>query len=116
MLFRSRKGIGSSFQKAAQKIKNLFLKEQLEPGESPRVREMMAMIDGEEAGHPPMRITVIPNAVTVMVPEAVGKMLRDEEQNAVTAAQIPQINEMRQNEIRQINEVNQMEQDKSEVA
>lgn len=111
-----RKGIRSSFQKAAQKIKNLFLKEQLEPGESPRVREMMAMIDGEEAGHPPMRITVIPNAVTVMVPEAVGKMLRDEEQTAVTAAQIPQINEIRQNEIRQINEVNQLEQDKSEVA
>jgi len=60
-----RKGLRSQFQSVVNKIK-MFL--QGKPTHSVRSQHLPAMIDGEEAGTTPMKISVVPHAVTVLVP------------------------------------------------
>jgi len=64
-----RRGLRSAFQKAAKQTRSILTRSGNKI--SPRSNSVVAMIDGEEAGTTPMRITVVPNAVNVLVPEAV---------------------------------------------
>ena len=59
-----RRGLRSAFQTIAQRVRRTLTHSQ----DGQRSDKVTAMIDGEEAGTTPMRITVIPNAVTVLVP------------------------------------------------
>lgn len=61
-----RRGVRSAFQKGILHLK-AFLTGKGSP-ESPRGKELPCMIDGEECGVTPMRVTVIPQAVNVLVP------------------------------------------------
>jgi diacylglycerol kinase (ATP) len=61
-----RRGVRSAFQNAAQNLKAIITGKRTI--ESPRGKEVPCMIDGEECGATPMRVTVIPHAVNVLVP------------------------------------------------
>lgn len=61
-----RQGVRSTFQKAAYKLASLVLRQQL--GDPSRSEQLPCMIDGEKADFTPMRLTVLPQAVTVWVP------------------------------------------------
>ncbi|MDZ4836238.1 MAG: diacylglycerol kinase family protein [Candidatus Melainabacteria bacterium] len=62
-----RQGVRSAFQKAAHKLHSMFSGEA--PADDPsRSDQLPCMIDGEPAGHTPMRLTVLPQAVNVWVP------------------------------------------------
>jgi diacylglycerol kinase family enzyme len=61
-----RRGVRSAFQNAGLKLKGLFAATPL--AESPRGKELPCMIDGEACGVTPMRVTIIPQAVTVLIP------------------------------------------------
>jgi diacylglycerol kinase family enzyme len=61
-----RRGVRSAFQNAGRNLGALLSgRRQAEP---PRGRELPCMIDGEECGITPMRVTVIPQAVNVLIP------------------------------------------------
>jgi diacylglycerol kinase family enzyme len=61
-----RLGVRSAFQNAMHKLKAFITGK---PSvELPRGQEVPCMIDGEECGVTPMRVTVIPHAVNVLVP------------------------------------------------
>jgi len=61
-----RRGVRSAFQRAALRLRALITgRNSLE---SPRGKEVPCMIDGEECGTTPMRVTVIPHAVNVLIP------------------------------------------------
>ncbi|CAN5390210.1 hypothetical protein BH11CYA1_BH11CYA1_43820 [soil metagenome] len=59
-----RRGLRSAFQSIAKRVRTSVTK----ADNSHRSDRVTAMIDGEEAGTTPMRITVIPGAVNVLVP------------------------------------------------
>lgn len=61
-----RKGVRSSFQKTAHKLACLLSGSEL--GDPARADQLPCMIDGEAAGITPMRLTVLPQAVSVWVP------------------------------------------------
>jgi diacylglycerol kinase family enzyme len=66
-----RRGVRSAFQTAIVKLKEIFTgKRSIEP---PRTEELPCMIDGEECGVTPMRVTVIPDAVNVLIHPSVPK-------------------------------------------
>jgi diacylglycerol kinase family enzyme len=60
------RGVRSAFQNAMQNLRALITGER--SIEAPRGKELPCMIDGEECGVTPMRVTVIPHAVYVLVP------------------------------------------------
>ncbi len=62
-----RHGVRSAFQKVIRSLK-AFLTGRLAV-ESPRGQELSCMIDGEICGLTPMRVTVIPRAVNVLIPQ-----------------------------------------------
>ena len=72
-----RKGVRSKFQKAAYRLVSLLTGGKME--DSSRIDQLPCMIDGEEAGLTPMRVTVIPGAVNVWVPnfDSDGKPIED---------------------------------------
>jgi len=72
-----RQGVRSKFQRAAQKLLSWITGEPIE--DSARTDQLPCMIDGEEAGVTPMRITVLPQAVNVWVPlpEVINNSLPD---------------------------------------
>ena len=61
-----RKGVRSTFQKMAYKLGCFLTRSDL--GDPSRADQLPCMIDGEEAGFTPMRLTVLPQAVNVWVP------------------------------------------------
>ena len=61
-----RRGVRSGFQELAQKIRQTLAGKKI--SDPSRVAQVPAMIDGEECGTTPMRVTVLPQAVTVLVP------------------------------------------------
>lgn len=61
-----RKGVRSGFQRAFRKLLSFVTREKIE--DPARDEQLPCMIDGEEAGFTPMRLTVIPQAVNVWVP------------------------------------------------
>lgn len=61
-----RKGVRSTFQTLAYKLACFLSKKDL--ADPSRAGELPCMIDGEEAGFTPMRLTVLPQAVNVWVP------------------------------------------------
>ena len=62
-----RHGLRSQFQGTVNKIRSTLEGHPVEESNSQFIK---AMLDGEEVGTTPMRITVIPHAVTVLVPAA----------------------------------------------
>ncbi len=64
-----RRGVRSAFQTAVLKLKEFFTGKPCI--ESHRGEQLPCMIDGEECGVTPMRVTVIPQAVNVLVPPLV---------------------------------------------
>ncbi|MBU6452258.1 MAG: NAD(+)/NADH kinase [Cyanobacteria bacterium REEB67] len=62
-----KKGLRSRFQDAVNKIRSIL---EGRPVPESRSQFIKAMIDGEEVGTTPMRVTVMPHAVTVLVPAA----------------------------------------------
>ncbi len=73
-----RRGLRSAFQTIAQRVRRTITQSQ----DGQRSDRVTAMIDGEEAGTTPMRITVIPNAVTVLVPASVESPKENEAANS----------------------------------
>lgn len=71
-----RRGVRSTFQTISKKILT-FLSGKSLP-HAPRGQELIGMIDGEIHGTTPLRVTVIPDAVTVLVPEERAKILLNE--------------------------------------
>jgi diacylglycerol kinase family enzyme len=64
--FVPRRGVRSAFQNGIRNIRALLTgKPSLE---SPRGTELPCMIDGEECGVTPLRVTVIPHVVNVLIP------------------------------------------------
>lgn len=61
-----RQGVRSKFQKAAYKLVSMLMGKPME--DPARDQQLPCMIDGEEAGLTPMRVTVVPHAVNVWVP------------------------------------------------
>lgn len=61
-----RRGVRSVFQSASLNLRALITGKSAI--ESPRGKEIPCMIDGEEWGVTPMRVTVIPHAVNVLIP------------------------------------------------
>gem|GEM_PF-275271 len=94
-----RRGLRSAFQKAAKKTRSLLTR--AENSLSPRNNAVTAMIDGEEAGTTPMRVTVVPNAVNVLVPPAIFDHINLENHAAVDTLErtstLEQIKQMQQN-------------------
>lgn len=62
-----RHGVRSAFQQFCTKIRNFFAGKAMR--DPPRSNELPVMIDGEEAGVTPMRVTILPQAVCVLVPK-----------------------------------------------
>jgi diacylglycerol kinase (ATP) len=78
-----RKGLRSQFQSLVNRIR-MFIEGK--PLTMPRSQHIKAMIDCEEMGTTPMRVTVMPHAVTVLVPaervqEALQGQAEDDTQN-----------------------------------
>lgn len=71
-----RRGLRSAFQNIAQRVRRTLTKST----GGQRSDRVTAMIDGEEAGTTPMRITVIPGAVNVLVPKAITAPLSQAEE------------------------------------
>jgi diacylglycerol kinase family enzyme len=69
-----RKGLRSQFQSLINRIR-MYIEGR--PLTKPRSQYIPAMIDGEHCGTTPMRVTVIPHAVTVLVPA--GRVQEQEE-------------------------------------
>jgi diacylglycerol kinase family enzyme len=61
-----RRGVRSAFQNVILNMKAFLTGKRAI--ESPRGEELPCMIDGEECGVTPMRVTVIPQAVNVLIP------------------------------------------------
>ena len=61
-----RRGVRSTFQKMIRNLNVYFTGKRAV--ESPRGQELPCMIDGEICGVTPMRVTVVPRAVNVLVP------------------------------------------------
>jgi diacylglycerol kinase (ATP) len=61
-----RQGVRSAFQNVALKLHSMLTGKP--PEEASRSDQLPCMIDGEESGFTPMRLTVIPQAVNVWVP------------------------------------------------
>jgi diacylglycerol kinase family enzyme len=79
-----RQGVRSSFQKAAHKLLSIMTGKPVElPG---RGEQLPCMIDGEEAGVTPMRLTVIPQAVNVWVPKFEDQADRTEDKASAEVA------------------------------
>jgi diacylglycerol kinase family enzyme len=68
-----RRGVRSSFQRIGSKIKAFFSGKAV--AEVPRGQQIIGMIDGEAHGTTPLRVTVIPQAVSVLVPPEREQML-----------------------------------------
>lgn len=64
-----RRGVRSSFQSMVKKLVEFITREKLD--EAPRLTEMPCMIDGDLHSTTPMRVTVIPKAVTILVPQEI---------------------------------------------
>ncbi|MFA6209034.1 MAG: diacylglycerol kinase family protein [Candidatus Obscuribacterales bacterium] len=71
-----RRGLRSAFQSIAQRVRRTLTKS----SGGHRSDRVTAMIDGEEAGTTPMRITVIPGAVNVLVPKTTAATLEQAEE------------------------------------
>lgn len=70
-----RRGVRSDFQLWARKVRNFLAGKKIpDPG---RMTEAPAMIDGDECGTTPMRVTILPKAVTVLVPPQRAEVLRN---------------------------------------
>lgn len=61
-----RRGVRSEFQAMAQKFRNFIAGKKVP--DPARLSQAPLMIDGEECGKTPMRVTIVPQAVTVLVP------------------------------------------------
>lgn len=68
-----RRGTRSKFQQKVQKIKHFITGKS--PNQPQRGEELPCMIDGDQFSTTPMRVTVIPNAVNVLVPPSVRTRL-----------------------------------------
>lgn len=62
-----RRGVRSEFQRMAKAIRNFFAGKKIP--DPARVSQAPVMIDGEECGVTPMRVTIVPKAVRVLVPQ-----------------------------------------------
>ncbi len=67
-----RRGVRSGFQSMAQKVRQLLARKKI--ADPSRVSQVPTMIDGEECGTTPMRVTILPKAVTVLVPPQRGEV------------------------------------------
>lgn len=72
-----RRGVRSEFQAWAKKLRNVLAGKKVP--DPARVSEAPLMIDGEECGVTPMRVTIVPKAVTVLVPPQHSEVLVSEE-------------------------------------
>jgi hypothetical protein len=61
-----RRGVRSAFQNAGLNLKSFLGVQRLLP--PARVEQLAYMIDGEECGVTPMRVTVLPRSVNVLIP------------------------------------------------
>ncbi len=61
-----RRGVRSGFQSTAHKVRQFLAGKKI--ADPSRVSQVPTMIDGEECGTTPMRVTIMPKAVTVLVP------------------------------------------------
>lgn len=79
-----RRGVRSAFQKAGLKLK-LFLtgKRTIDPS---RQDELACMIDGEKCGITPMRVSVLPQAVNVLIPPAKAEEMGLNSKNAIASS------------------------------
>lgn len=72
-----RRGVRSEFQRMAKEWRNILAGKKIP--DPARVSEAPAMIDGEECGTTPIRVTILPKAVTVLVPPQRAEVLRSDE-------------------------------------
>ncbi len=68
-----RRGVRSSFQLMVKKVVEFVTREKLD--DEPRITEMPCMIDGDLHSTTPMRVTVIPQAATILVPKEVAESM-----------------------------------------
>lgn len=61
-----RRGVRSEFQRMAKEVRNFLAGKKT--ADASRMSQAPIMIDGEECGVTPMRVTIMPKAVTVLVP------------------------------------------------
>lgn len=78
-----RRGVRSEFQTACTKIRNFLAGKKI--ADPPRLAELPTMLDGDECGKTPMRVTVLPNAVTVLVPPARAEVIRPQEYDGLSS-------------------------------
>ena len=62
-----RRGVRSHFQAMAKEVRQFLAGKKI--ADPLRVSQVPTMIDGEECGTTPMRVTILPKAVTVLVPQ-----------------------------------------------
>jgi diacylglycerol kinase family enzyme len=72
-----RRGVRSEFQRLAKQVRNFLAGKKIP--DPARVSEAPLMIDGEECGTTPMRVTIVPKAVTVLVPPTRAEVQRTED-------------------------------------